>query len=326
MAVTNAGTRGTRAAAWVMAAGAAFSLVGSLLFSLALLPAGAGPGMLSRSVRGALITGGGALLIFGGLAFCLGLVLYLFLPLAKGAEGARRDYGSHRMVLGCTTLAAILGNLLAALYFVLLPLLPGPVSGRAEVSVRVLSPEGIVVAALSLDLALLVVVYLRIVRPGAISFEDMGLTFHGIFGRFQLGLLFGVVLFVASILVGYLLELMGVKQTQQDLFQSITRASPIEFGLILFSGAVVAPFAEELFFRGYVFRAYMRQKGVWRAFLYSSLLFAMVHLNLPAILPIFVVGLLLSFLYYRTGSVVPGMIAHGLNNAVAFTLLYLALN
>jgi uncharacterized protein len=322
-----AGSKGTRAAAWIMAAGVAAGLVGFLLLlGLALLPTGVASGTLSRSARVELATGAGGLLILAGLVFCLGLVLYLFLPLAGGGEAARRDYGSHRVVLASTAFAAVLGNVIAAAYFLLLPLLVGSPGGRTDLSGRVLSPEGIVVSALSLDLALLAVVYLRIVRPGAITFEEMGLNLHGLFGRLLLGLLFGLLLFAAGSLVEYLLGLVGIRQTQLDSFQSITRASPGEFGLVLLAGAVVAPFAEEVFFRGYVFHAYLRQKGLWRAFLYSSLLFAVVHLNLPAVLPIFVVGLLLAFLYYRTGSVVPGMVAHGLNNALAFMLLYLGLS
>ncbi len=315
------GSKGTRVAGWIIAASVIAGLIGAALFGLAALPFGAGPAALSRSARAGLVTGGAVALILGSFVFCIGLVLYLFLPLAGGGEGARRDYGSHRVVLACTTFAAILGNVVAGVYFLLFPY-----SSRAGLSGRVLSPEGIVVAALSLDLALLAVVYLRIVRPRAITFQEMGLNLHGFLGRLPLGLLFGLLLFAASSLVEYLLGLAGVRQTQQESFQSIARASPGEFGLVLLAGAVVAPFAEEIFFRGYVFRAYLRQKGLWRAFLYSSLLFALVHLNLPAFLPILVVGLLLSFLYYRTGSVVPGMVAHGLNNAIAFTLLYLGLS
>jgi membrane protease YdiL (CAAX protease family) len=50
-----------------------------------------------------------------------------------------------------------------------------------------------------------------------------------------------------------------------------------------------------------------------------------VHLNLPALLPIFVVGLFLAFLYHRTGSVFPGIVAHAFNNTIAFIVLYFAL-
>ncbi|HEX2987167.1 MAG TPA: hypothetical protein VHS06_03245, partial [Chloroflexota bacterium] len=236
-----AGSQGMRAAGWITLVGAVVGMAGVALFSLALLPAG----VLSRPVRAQLVTGGGAFLILGGLVFSLGLVLYLFLPLAGGGARAKREYGSHRVVAACTVFAAILGNLGASAYFLLLPHLLGSTVGRTDMSGRVLSPEGIVVAALSLDLALLAVVYLRIVRPGAVTFEEMGLDFHGVFGRFLMGILFGLLLFAASSLVEYLLGLAGVRQTQQESFQSITRASPNEFGLVLLAGAAVAPFAEE---------------------------------------------------------------------------------
>jgi len=256
-----------------------------------------------------------------------GLALYVLLPAFSRGERARQDYGSHRVVLACTALAAVVGNLLAGLYFFLIPrFFPGTTGLRDLSSGQTLSPEGIAMSAVFLDVGLLAVVYLRILRPGALSRKTMGLSLQGLPGRLLLGFLYGVLLFAVSSLVEFLLAQGGVHQTQSLVFQSVTRASPRQFALVLSAGAVVAPIVEEIYFRGYVFRAYLDQKGVWQAFLFSSGLFALVHLDLPAFLPIFAVGLLLSFLYYRAGSILPGIVAHAVNNAAAFVLLYLGVN
>jgi membrane protease YdiL (CAAX protease family) len=270
------------------------------------------------------LAAGGGLLAFGALLLLLGLALWVLLPALAGAERARLDYGSHRVVLACTLLAAVAGNLLGALYF--LPTLLLADSGTpATVSREILSPTGIVVAAVSLDVALLAVVYLRVVRPGAITWDTMGLSSRRLGGALLPGLLFGLLLFATSGLLEFLLAQIGIRQTQSAIFESVRRASPGEFGLVLMAGAVIAPIVEEIYFRGFVFRAYLDQKGPRQAFLFSAGLFALVHLNLPALLPIFAIGLLLSFLYLRTGSILPAIVAHGVNNAAAFTALYLGL-
>ena len=54
----------------------------------------------------------------------------------------------------------------------------------------------------------------------------------------------------------------------------------------------------------------------------TSLLFATLHLNKPAWLPILVLSLIFCYAYQRTGSIVPSMVGHALNNSAAFCILY----
>ncbi len=318
----------TRTAGWMIGAGAAGSILGAILF----LMAGAGGVFGSllgwpRFVSDLGLAAGGGLAVLGVLVAVVGLALYVLIPAFSPGDRALWDYGSHRVVLACTALSAVGGNLLAGLYFFLTPrLLPGARVTETLPGGTTLSPEGIAVAAISLDVALLAVVYLRIVRPGAVSLRTMGLSLRGLPKRLLLGLVYGVLLFAVSSLLELALDQVGVHQTQSAVFQSVTRASLRQFGLVLLAGAVVAPIVEEAYFRGYVFRAYLDQKGRWQAFLFSAGLFALVHLDLAALLPIFVVGLLLALLYYRTGSILPGIVAHAVNNAAAFILLYLGLS
>ncbi len=319
---------GTRAAGWMIGAGAVFALLGTILFLLSNLEGLFGFNLGEIPVARELGTvAGGSLVLLGGLVAVVGLTLYVLLPAFSRGDRALRDYGSHRVVLASTGLAVVVGNVLASLYFFLVPLfLPGVPVELESASGRIFSPEGIAVAAISLDVALLAVAYLRVVRPGAISWKAMGLEFRGLGGKLLLGLLYGVLLFAVSSLLEFLLSQVGVQQTQGVMFQSVTRASPRQFALVLLAGAVVAPIVEEIYFRGYVFRAYLDQKGIWQAFFFSAGLFALVHLDLAALIPIFAVGFILAYLYYRTGSIVPCMVAHAVNNTAAFALLYLGLN
>lgn len=96
--------------------------------------------------------------------------------------------------------------------------------------------------------------------------------------------------------------------------------------LILFALAVVAaPFFEELFFRGVLYGSFRRAFGITAGILLSSVVFAVVHPLPGGFLPILVLGLVFAILVYQRGSLLPAVVAHGLNNAVAFTMLLILL-
>lgn len=87
----------------------------------------------------------------------------------------------------------------------------------------------------------------------------------------------------------------------------------------------VAPFVEELLFRGAIEGHFLKQgRGSVFAIVVSSLFFAVVHGN-PAQMPFaFLIGLLFGWLYYRTGSIVPGVFCHVVNNGLAvLSMLYM---
>ena len=88
-----------------------------------------------------------------------------------------------------------------------------------------------------------------------------------------------------------------------------------------FAVGLLAPVCEELVFRGAVLRALLRWTSHhWGAIAISALLFALIHAN-PAQMPhAFLIGLLLGWLYYRTDSVVPGIVYHWVINSVAYVL------
>ena len=80
---------------------------------------------------------------------------------------------------------------------------------------------------------------------------------------------------------------------------------------------LVGPFAEEVFFRGFLLAALIAPLGAFRAAAVSSALFAVGHVDAGVIAPFFVTGLLLSWLYLKTRSIWPPMLAHAGQNTVA---------
>ena len=92
---------------------------------------------------------------------------------------------------------------------------------------------------------------------------------------------------------------------------------------IIGSFAVVVlwgPLAEEVFFRGFIFPGLIGRLGITGAAIVSSLVFAVFHLDPGVIVPIFVTGMLLAWLYHKTGSLWSSFAAHALQNALAFSV------
>ena len=81
--------------------------------------------------------------------------------------------------------------------------------------------------------------------------------------------------------------------------------------------AVAGPIAEEIFFRGFVLSGLLKRFGVRRALLLSSLVFGLFHIDPGAIVPTFALGLVLGWVYLKTGSIWPSIFAHALHNGVA---------
>ncbi|MCD8290544.1 MAG: CPBP family intramembrane metalloprotease [Prevotella sp.] len=89
------------------------------------------------------------------------------------------------------------------------------------------------------------------------------------------------------------------------------------FGYLMI--CLFAPLVEELVFRGAILKSLLKVfKNHWVAILISAAFFALVHGN-PAQMPhAFLIGLLLGWMYYRSGSILPGVTLHWVNNTAAY--------
>ncbi len=88
--------------------------------------------------------------------------------------------------------------------------------------------------------------------------------------------------------------------------------------------AFITPISEELFFRGFIFRGLLPKMGPWGAIAASALVFSAFHLSPGALVPIFITGFLLAWLYWRTGSLWAAIGAHAGQNALALGMQALA--
>jgi hypothetical protein len=91
--------------------------------------------------------------------------------------------------------------------------------------------------------------------------------------------------------------------------------SPARVGILWLGAAVIAPTAEEIFFRGALQNFLHRQAGSYAAIGLSALAFAMVHFTQPHALPaLFFLGLLLGFSYARSQSLTIPILVHAAFN------------
>jgi uncharacterized protein len=79
---------------------------------------------------------------------------------------------------------------------------------------------------------------------------------------------------------------------------------------------VLAPFLEEMLFRGIMLRSFLQQYSRQRAFLYSAALFGLAHLNIYQFAIAFLGGIFLAWLYERTRSLWPCILLHGAYNSL----------
>lgn len=287
----------------------------AILFARGEAPFGDRPIPVSTDPLAALI---GGVLLLGSLVGIVGLALYVVVPGLNPAL-ARRDFDRIENIVASLLAVFVLGNLLPLPAILLLR---APPFGAESAPSAGLTAPTLVIAMFATQLALMVVLVWRIVRPGVISWDEMGLTPRNLSRRVQQGVVGAIGIFLLAAAVGLTLRALGVEQTQAELFRPIRSASQPQLISFFLMAAVVAPICEEAFFRGYIFGALRGRYGRLAAYSGSSLLFAAIHLNLPALVPILVMACGLAFLYDRSQSIVPGIIAHGLNNGLALLALY----
>ncbi len=136
----------------------------------------------------------------------------------------------------------------------------------------------------------------------------------------------GTLLWVALFSLGtiiplsFLYEQLGIEM-DENTQQIITSMMKEPWGYV--AVGILAPLAEEVVFRGAILRTLlgiMSKKNHWVAIMISAAIFGIVHANLAQFINALLMGLILGWMYYRTGSLVPGILLHWVNNTMAYVL------
>ena len=132
----------------------------------------------------------------------------------------------------------------------------------------------------------------------------------------KIGLGVGVGMYVLTILLGPILHPDREQGVTPDTWQPKHVAAYIANGIVI---AVVAPVVEELTFRGLGYSLLSRH-GRWVAIIGTGIAFGLAHGLVNAFPFLAAFGIGLAYLRSRVDSVYPGMIVHGLFNAIALTV------
>ncbi|MDR1906993.1 MAG: CPBP family intramembrane metalloprotease [Puniceicoccales bacterium] len=120
----------------------------------------------------------------------------------------------------------------------------------------------------------------------------------------------------------YMLNIDCVEQPLLVLLRSQLTHEGQFLGIILLV-VILAPIAEEIFFRYFLYRSWKAYMSPRRAMLGVAFIFALLHFNLAAFVPLFVMGIFLTLLYERCGNLVPCVLVHGVFNYVSILLVVL---
>ncbi|MEA2220670.1 MAG: protease family protein [Solirubrobacteraceae bacterium] len=179
-------------------------------------------------------------------------------------------------------------------------------------------PPGVNIAATFLqDVAMIATALLFAHIAGRPRPEDFGLRRPPIGRAIRAIIAVWVGFFVTSLVWSAAIGLNDPQTLPDDLG---LHDSTLNLVLVVVLVTVVAPLAEEMLFRGYLFPTLRNWSGVLPAAILTGLLFGAVHIGSSPIgyaLPLAAFGFGLCLLYHVTGSLYPGIALHAMNNAIA---------
>jgi uncharacterized protein len=188
-----------------------------------------------------------------------------------------------------------------------------------------LTPAATLIVSILVDLGFVgVAVYLAALHGGA---RPAYFGFRRVSPALALGALItaGIGYGAVNILYSQIVGIHGNEKLPKEF--GVTNSTAALVGAAIFV-CVIAPIAEEFFFRGFIFGALRRMRieiagrdlGTWVAALITAILFGLAHgASAPGryLVPLGFLGFVLCLLRWRTRSLYPGMALHSINNSLA---------
>lgn len=230
--------------------------------------------------------------------------------LQSGGASSWRWYHALIAFFGGIFVAQIVVLLLAAIWTA--------ASGRPLTELQ--DDSGFIVTASAINELIFIATAVLVARTaGRVSARDFGLRAAKLATAARRAALVYGGYFVALVIYGALVHLTP-DSAPDRLGASDGTGQMLVFALLV---AVLAPIAEEIFFRGMVFGALRNSIGLVPAALVSGLLFGAMHIDsgtserLLQVIPLALFGVALALLYHWTGTLYAAIAVHATNNAVA---------
>lgn len=154
-----------------------------------------------------------------------------------------------------------------------------------------------------------------------LSWSDMTFREARFSGSFPLSILPALVLtsLGASIVIVGIVLIVPMPDAYRQSMVDATENAP--FLSVFVPLVIVAPLAEELFFRGLLFRDFLEQYSIKKSVWATAVIFSLFHLNPWQAIAALPLGLWFAWLVLRTGSIIPGILCHAIYNFSAGFLL-----
>lgn len=107
----------------------------------------------------------------------------------------------------------------------------------------------------------------------------------------------------------------------ESLQNALSSTGSVQYALVFAGIVLITPFAEETIFRGFVQRTFEISHDITRAVLLTALVFAAVHLQPWWLIQLVILSMFLGYMAWKSGSIIPGAIAHALNNFWALFII-----
>jgi membrane protease YdiL (CAAX protease family) len=153
------------------------------------------------------------------------------------------------------------------------------------------------------------------------SFRKLGLN------RFKFSYIYQAILgfcsyfVITNVALNLIAQFYHVPDEQQAI--GFTGPTGIELVLVFTALVFIVPLAEELLFRGFIYKGIRNGYSFPVTAIVVSVLFAVAHGQLNVGIDVFCLSLVLCYLREKSGSIWPGVLLHGLKNAVAFAVLFI---
>lgn len=128
---------------------------------------------------------------------------------------------------------------------------------------------------------------------------------------------------LGQVLVHYWLEpVFDDLEAQDPVKLLVNEKDPLVRACLVVGACVVAPVVEETMFRGYLYGVFKRYTGAFFAAFIVSLVFAVIHVKLTPLVPLWVLAMLLTWTYEKTGSLWVPIGIHALFNTATMVVLF----
>lgn len=135
------------------------------------------------------------------------------------------------------------------------------------------------------------------------------------------GIVFLFGFFISYIQLQFGIELFGFGPQESHIPLFGTSTADIILAIVVVG--VIAPFVEELIFRGFLLQTLLKYVPAWSASLIVALIFGLIHFEFQSAGILIFLGLILNWLYIKSNSTIPGIAFHVVNNLLAFWLEFL---